>query len=287
MQRVKVETINPHGFCWGVKNAVEKALGALAGNPPPVYCLHALVHNSLVVENLKARGMRFVDSLDDVPNGATVLFSAHGISPAVRESAEERNLRVIDATCPFVARAHGRLAGFARRGIPVVIIGHAAHVEVQGLAGEMRGGVFRVISTVADVATLPFEGSDAVGVVCQTTLSDEEVSDTLAALRARYPLLETSSASDVCTATRDRQAAVRSFVRGGGDGVLVLGSPSSSNTLRLVEIAGAEGAKTFRAGTSEEIAACGFSGIKRLGVTSGASTPESFFNDALKVLSSL
>ncbi len=281
---MKVEAIEPHGFCWGVKTAVEKALAALAELPPPVYCLHELVHNALVVDDLRSKGMVFVDSPEDVPQGAAVLLSAHGTSPAIREAAARRGLRVIDATCPFVARAHRRLLDFAARGVPAVVVGHAKHVEVQGLVGEMRGGECKVISCAADVASLSFDASKAVGVVCQTTLSDDEVADTLAALRAKYPLLETSAASDVCTATRDRQAAVRNFVRSGGDGVLVLGSPTSSNTLRLVEIAAAAGAKAFRAGTEEEVRACSFEGIKRLGVTSGASTPESFFNATMQMM---
>jgi len=226
----------------------------------------------------------FVDSLDAVPDGAVVLFSAHGVPPAVRDDATKRGLRVVDATCPFVARAHRQLADFARRGVQTVVVGHADHVEVKGLLGEVREGRCGVVFRAEDVESLGFDPTQPVGVVCQTTLSDRDVSAAMEALRRRYPLLEESAAADVCTATRDRQAAVREFVRGGGDGVLVLGSASSSNTLRLVEIAEAEGARAWRAETAEEVDRCSFAGVARLGVTAGASTPEDFFTETVKRL---
>lgn len=279
---MKVEAIEPHGFCWGVKAAVEKAVQALAENARPVYCLHELVHNARVVDGLREGGMAFVDSLDAVPDGAVVLFSAHGVPPAVRDDAAKRGLRVVDATCPFVARAHRQLADFARRGVQTVVVGHADHVEVKGLLGEVRE--CGVVLRAEDVESLGFDPARPVGVVCQTTLSDHDVSAAMEALRRRYPLLEESAAADVCTATRDRQAAVREFVRGGGDGVLVLGSSASSNTLRLVEIAEAEGARAWRAETEAEVAGCDFAGVARLGVTAGASTPEDFFSATMERL---
>lgn len=281
---MNVEAIEPHGFCWGVKTAVDKAGQALAELPPPVYCLHALVHNELVVADLEKKGMVFVDSLDDVPDGSPLLFSAHGVSPAVRRAAEAKSLKIIDATCPFVERAHRRLHDFASRGIPAVVVGHADHAEVLGLVGEMQGAECRVVCCADEVEGLPFDPARPVGVVCQTTLSGEAVDSTIDTLRRRFPLLETSAAADICTATRDRQAAVRAFVRGGGDGVLVLGAPMSSNTRRLAEIAEAEGARAWRAGTDAELAACSFSGVRRLGVTAGASTPEDFFSSSLSSL---
>ena len=279
-----VERIEPHGFCWGVKAAVEKASAALAENAPPVFCLHSLVHNSLVVDAMKGRGMVFVDSVEEVPRGAVLVFSAHGVSPAVRAVAEERGLKVVDATCPFVVRAHRQLEDFARRGVPAVVVGNAEHVEVRGLVGEMAGAECSVVRGADDVASLVFDSAKPVGVVCQTTLSGDVVDSTLAALRGRFPLIEVSSAAETCTATRDRQEAVRAFVKGGGDGVLVLGSPESSNTRRLAEIAEAEGARVWRAGTEDELAACDFAGVACLGVTSGASTPEEFFERALATL---
>ena len=264
----------------GVRAAVEKASRTLSlSSGKAVYCLHELVHNEQVVAELKARGMRFVESLDDVPDGATVLFSAHGVAPAVRGEARRQGLAVVDAMCPFVARAHRAVRNFAARGMPVVVVGRAEHAEVRGVRGECADA--RVVSTPEEVAALPFpEGP--VGVVCQTTLSHDTVCAVLDALRARYPRLETPAAADVCTATRDRQRAVVDFVRGGGDGVLVLGSAGSSNTNHLVEVARAAGASfAARAGTLEEIRALDFTGVRRLGVTAGASTPEDFLQSVV------
>ena len=267
----------------GVRAAVEKASRTLSlSSGKAVYCLHELVHNEQVVADLKARGLRFVESLDEVPDGATVLFSAHGVALAVRAEAQRRELAVVDATCPFVARAHRAVRDFAARGVPVVVVGRPEHAEVRGVMGACDGA--RVVSTPEEVAALPFPDGP-VGVVCQTTLSSGTVRTVLDALRARYPHLETPPAADVCTATRDRQRAVADFVRGGGDGVLVLGSIGSSNTNRLVEVARAAGAAfAERAGTLEEIRALDFAGVRRLGVTAGASTPEDFFRCAVAAL---
>ena len=280
---MKVEVLEPHGFCMGVRAAVEKASRTLSlSSGKAVYCLHELVHNEQVVADLKARGLRFVESLDEVPDGATVLFSAHGVALAVRAEAQRRELAVVDATCPFVARAHRAVRDFAARGVPVVVVGRPEHAEVRGVMGACDGA--RVVSTPEEVAALPFPDGP-VGVVCQTTLSSGTVRTVLDALRARYPHLETPPAADVCTATRDRQRAVADFVRGGGDGVLVLGSIGSSNTNRLVEVARASGAAfAARAGTLEEIRTLDFAGVRRLGVTAGASTPEDFFRCAVAAL---
>ena len=267
----------------GVRAAVEKASRTLSlSSGKAVYCLHELVHNEQVVADLKARGLRFVESLDEVPDGATVLFSAHGVALAVRAEAQRRELAVVDATCPFVARAHRAVRDFAARGVPVVVVGRPEHAEVRGVMGACDGA--RVVSTPEEVAALPFPDGP-VGVVCQTTLASGTVRTVLDALRARYPRLETPAAADVCTATRDRQCAVAEFVRSGGDGVLVLGSIGSSNTNRLVEVARASGAAfAARAGTLEEIRTLDFAGVRRLGVTAGASTPEDFFRCAVAAL---
>ena len=279
-----VEVLQPHGFCMGVKAAVEKASRTLALSAGrPVYCLHELVHNEQVVADLKARGMAFVESLDEVPDGATVLFSAHGVVPAVRAEARRRGLAVVDATCPFVERAHRAARAFAARGVPVVVVGHAEHAEVRGIVGEISA--CSVVASAEEVAALPYPESSPLGVLCQTTLSSGTVCAVLDALRARYPLLETPPAADICRATRDRQTAVAEFVRGGGDGVLVLGSAGSSNTNRLVEVArGAGAAFAVRAGTLDEVRALDFAGIGRIGVTSGASTPEEFLDRVVSLI---
>ncbi len=273
---MKISVLEPHGFCFGVQSALKTALESGA-----TYCFHELVHNEVVISDLRNRGMVFVDSIQDVPCGEKVLFSAHGVSPAIRAEAEQRNLDVIDATCPFVKRVHKQVISAAKRDVPVVIVGHANHVEVQGVAGEAPDKV-TIIQSAEEVELLTYDEAAPVSVVTQTTLGTDEVSDVLDALRKRYKLLELSPATEVCTATRDRQQAVKDFVQAGGDAVLVLGSLNSSNTNRLVEIACAEGAKALRAGVIEDLEKLDFSGIKHLGVTSGASTPESFLNKVLE-----
>ena len=285
---MKTVVIEPHGFCSGVRTAIEAARRMLSEGEP-VWCLHELVHNGTVVAELRGKGMRFVERLDDVPEGARVLLSAHGVPPVARERAAERKLRVTDATCPFVARAHGKVRELAADGVPVVVVGNAEHVEVRGLVGECGNpdGV-RVVQGADDVAALPFPEDAPVGVVCQTTLSSGAVRGVLSALRARYPRLVESAASETCTATRDRQEAVVSFVRSARDGervgVLVLGSASSSNTARLAEVAREAGAQAWRIDGPEGLEECDFAGIDRLGVTAGASTPESVVQAVLDAL---
>ena len=262
---------------------VERALLMAVELRPPVFCLHELVHNEQVVDSLRRRGMAFVESLTEVPDGSTVLFSAHGVAPAVREEAASRGLRVVDATCPFVERVHRAARTFSARGVPVVVVGRAKHAEVQGIVGELDD--FRVVASVDEVEDLPYSADAPLGVLCQTTMSSGAVHAVLDALRTRYPHLETPAAADVCTATRDRQRAVEDFVRGGGDGVLVLGSAGSSNTNRLVDVARAAGAKfAARAGSIEEVRALDFSGVARIGVTAGASTPEEFLQHVVEEL---
>ena len=232
--------------------------------------------------------MRFVESLEDVPEGETVLFSAHGVSPGVRALAEARGLKVIDATCPFVARAHRQARAFAAHGVPTVIVGDAGHVEVAGLVGEhAEAKNLKVIKDAADVATLPFPAEGRLGVVCQTTLSSDVVQRVLSALRARYPRLIEPAAAETCTATRDRQTAVRAFVQAGDPattGVLVIGSATSSNTARLVEIAREAGAVAWRVEGADDLAGKDFFGLARLGLTAGASTPEAVVVDVAATL---
>ena len=261
--QMKVVPISPHGFCAGVTGAVRKALALKSG----AYCLHDLVHNEIVVDGLKKRGITFVETLDEVPFGATVLFSAHGVSPAVRRQADERRLSVVDATCPFVTRVHNAAHEFSERRLPVVVIGHPDHAEVKGIVGEVGlSGAF----VYPDLPT-----TTHIGVVSQTTMNADEVSKIVAELRNHF---EVETTAEVCHATKERQDAVRAFQ---GDAVLVLGSTRSSNTRRLCEVAPC---RAFRAGNMEEVAALDFEGVKVLGVTSGASTPEDFFESAIQYL---
>ena len=268
---MEVEVIEPHGFCSGVSRAVRLAEECLATAPPanPPYCLRSIVHNEMVSGSLARRGMRFVESLAEVPDGATILFPAHGVAPAVRAEAAARSLNVVDATCPFVERAHRQLRDYAARGIPAVVLGDQGHAEVLGYLGE---------ASVVDPDSIA--PGTRVGVVVQTTLDSEVAAESIASLAERF-VLETSPAAETCTATRDRQSAVRAF---DGDAVLVLGSTSSANTRRLAEIAEASGKRAFRADSESSAMALDFSGIRRLGVTSGASTPESLFSAVLASL---
>ena len=279
-----ISVIEPHGFCAGVTAALKKALSLAAkprddSNPqtlkpsnPSLYCLHELVHNEIVVDELKKRGFTFVESLAEVPDGATVLFSAHGVAPQIREAAKARGIRVVDATCPFVERVHKAAREFAAKGLRVVVIGHPGHIEVKGIVGEVGEAV--VISNVAAAKEFCAAAGTAecLGVVSQTTMNADEVAEIVAVLKTRFKVETTA---EVCNATKLRQDAVKAF---GGDAVLVLGSASSSNTARLCECAPC---RAFRAGTIDEVKSLDLSGVTHLGVTSGASTPEEFLKAAV------
>ena len=267
-----VEVLEPHGMCAGVNAAIAKALKL-----KDVYCLHELVHNEIVIGELKDLGFKFVERIEDVPVGETVVFSAHGVSPAVREIAKARKLKVVDTTCPFVTKVHRQAKAFAEKGLPVVILGDPKHTEVKGIAGEL--GV--------ENRCRCREGGK-IGVVSQTTMNADEVERQVAELRKTYDV-ETMAA--VCNATKERQDAVKEFCSSCLSSrvsrpfaVLVLGSRMSSNSKRLKEVAEQNGAKAFMAGTMDELKAIDFGGVERLGVTSGASTPERFLMEAVKYL---
>lgn len=269
-----VEVLEPHGFCAGVRNALAAAerLAEKSGGKT-VYCLHEIVHNEIVVDGLRRRGFKFVDAVSDVPDGAVLLLSAHGVAPSVRAEAAARGIGIVDATCPFVAKVHAAARSFAERGLPVVVVGKASHAEVAGIVGEAPGAF--VVGSVRDAEAMDL-ASPRIGVVSQTTMNADEVAEIVAALSRRF---EVETAAEVCFATKERQDAVKAF---DGDALLVLGSASSSNTARLCEVSRAK--RVFRAGTLDEVSAIDFSGASRLGVTSGASTPESFLSSALSLL---
>ena len=274
---MQVEVLEPHGFCAGVTAALRKALALVRdGAADTVYCLHELVHNEIVVGDLTRRGFKFVESVADIPEGATVLFSAHGVSPAVRRAAAARRLKVVDATCPFVTRVHTAAREFAARGLPVVVIGHENHAEVKGIVGEVElvGHSPTIAASRSDLSTA-LGGSQTIGVVSQTTMNADEVAALVAQLKERFTV---ETMAEVCNATKERQDAVKAF---DGDALLVLGSANSSNTRRLMEVARC---RAFRAGTLEEVRALDLRGVRRLGVTSGASTPESFLAEAVAYL---
>lgn len=266
---MKVEILHPHGFCAGVKGALERA-----ELHPNAYCLHDIVHNDMVIEALRKGGMKFVDSLDDVPSGGTVIFSAHGVDPEVREEATRRRLRVIDATCPFVAKVHRSARAYAIDGLPVVVIGHRGHAEVTGIVGEVRAVAGAQVFVYPD---LPPPHSH-IGVVSQTTMNSDEVNSIVERLRVDYQV-ETSA--QVCNATKERQDAVKAF---GGDVLIVLGAANSSNTRRLAEVARC---RAYRVGSLDELKALDLSGVKHLGITAGASTPEAFLSKAMGIVCGL
>ena len=273
---MKVEVIEPHGLCAGVNAAIATALKL-----KNVYCLHALVHNEIVVRELQDLGYRFVERIEDVPEGATVVFSAHGVAPAVRAEAARRRLAVVDTTCPFVDKVHKAAAALARKGLPVLILGDPEHLEVKGIRGEVEAAGGTVVD---DVSALP--AGSRLGVVAQTTMNADEVARQLEVLRRRH---EVETTAEVCAATKERQAAVRRFclepaAEKADRAVLVLGSRTSANSKRLVEVAQACGVKAFFAGSLDELRALDFSGVETLGVTSGASTPERIFMEAVRIL---
>lgn len=274
----KILLAEPHGFCAGVRRAVALAEKALAALPPGgrIYCLHELVHNRLVVERLAARGMVFVASLAEVPDGARVFFSAHGISPAVREEARRRGLDAVDATCAFVARLHESVRDYAAKGFRVVFIGNRGHDETEGVAGEAPGSVV-VVENAEEAEALPFEAGAKVAVLTQTTLAAHQVAPVVEALRRRWPDLKIPGRSGICLATTERQGAVRELAAKAGL-VIVLGSPTSANSKRLAEVARAAGAEAVLLQDLPEVKKFaedgGLGDCAAVGVTAGASTPE-------------
>lgn len=267
---MKVEVLNPHGLCAGVNAAIAKALSL-----KDVYCLHELVHNEIIVEELRTLGYRFVNDIEEVPEGASVVFSAHGVSPAVREAAARRNLKVFDTTCPYVGKVHESAKAFAKKGLPVVVIGNPNHVETIGIVGELGArGALAVVRNVEEAEKIATE-AEKIGVVSQTTMDAGEVSQIVEALKKRFTV---ETMAEVCNVTKERQESVRNFK---GDALIVLGSATSSNTRRLCEVAPC---KVFMVGSMKELRALNLYGIKHLGVTSGASTPERFFDEAVKFL---
>lgn len=268
----------PRGFCAGVERAirtVELALDArAAGDERPVYVRHEIVHNKVVVEDLRARGAVFVEDTREIPAGATAVFSAHGVSPTVREAAVARGLDTLDATCPLVSRVHAAVLRYAGRGYTILFVGHAGHPEVEGVMGEAPGQV-KLIETLGDAQQVRVADPDKVAYATQTTLSLDDVSVIVDALRRRFPAMVGQDAGDVCYATQNRQEAVLALVKQhAADVVLVLGSPNSSNSNRLREVAETAGARGYLLGSVDELDPTWLAGAQRVGVSAGASTPE-------------
>jgi len=268
----------PRGFCAGVERAirtVELALEARApGDERPVYVRHEIVHNMVVVDDLRARGAVFVDETSQIPVGATAVFSAHGVAPTVRQEAAERQLVSLDATCPLVSRVHAAVLRYAARGYTILFVGHAGHPEVEGVTGEAPGQV-KLIQTLEDADAVQVDDEATVAYATQTTLSVEDVAGIVERLRWRFPRIVGPEAGDVCYATTNRQEAVRALVEQHGvEVVLVLGSPNSSNSNRLREVAEMGGARAYLLGTASELDPDWLDGVQNVGITAGASTPE-------------
>lgn len=278
----KIIVANPHGFCVGVVRAVSAAEKACELFPGPVYCLNDIVHNAQVVESLRAKGIVFVTGLAEVPGGGTVLFSAHGVSPEIRDAAEKRRLRVIDATCPFVHKVHAEVRKWAGEGCTVLLIGSAGHDEIRGVRGEAPESVI-VIEGPGDARSVKVPDPARVAVATQTTLSVAEVDRVMEILKKRFPGLLQPERQDVCYATRNRQLAVSELARA-SDMVFVLGSRNSANSRRLVEVAAAGGKPSRLVQDMDELKALNLDGVSILGITSGASTPEAFLDEVLASL---
>ncbi|MBN8716603.1 MAG: 4-hydroxy-3-methylbut-2-enyl diphosphate reductase [Stenotrophomonas sp.] len=282
---------NPRGFCAGVDRAIEIVKRTLEVFGAPIYVRHEVVHNKFVVDDLKARGAVFVEELDEVPDGATVVFSAHGVSQAVRAEAERRGLKVFDATCPLVTKVHLEVSRQSRRGRDMVLIGHAGHPEVEGTMGQWSGdggsGRIHLVEDIEDVAALELEQPDNCAYTTQTTLSVDDTRDIIAALKAKYPAIQGPKHDDICYATQNRQDAVRELVRDGCDAVLVVGSPNSSNSNRLRELAEREGAAAWLIDDAGQIDPAWIAGRRRVGVTAGASAPEVLVRGVLERLRAL
>ena len=268
---------NPRGFCAGVDRAIEIVKRAIDSLGAPIYVRHEVVHNRFVVEDLRQRGAVFVEELDEVPAGATVIFSAHGVSQAVRAEAERRGLKVFDATCPLVTKVHIEVARHCRAGRDVILIGHAGHPEVEGTMGQWKRefgeGRIYLVEDLAGVAMLQVNQPDLLAYTTQTTLSVDDTREIIAALQARFPAIQGPKHDDICYATQNRQDAVR-LLAGRCEVVLVVGSVNSSNSNRLRELAEKQGARAYLIDGASHIDPAWVTGVARVGVTAGASAPE-------------
>ena len=276
---------NPRGFCAGVDRAIAIVERALEKFGAPIYVRHEVVHNTYVVNDLKAKGAIFVEELSEVPAGATVIFSAHGVSQAVRAEAEARGLNVFDATCPLVTKVHVEVSKMRDRGYEIVMIGHKGHPEVEGTLGQSEGGMY-LVETPEDVTRLRVNDPDRLAYVTQTTLSVDDAARVVDALRARFPNITGPKKDDICYATQNRQDAVKAMAPQ-CDVVIVVGSPTSSNSNRLREVAENLGVPAYMVDNAGEIDPQWISGKKQIGVTAGASAPEVLVRAVIERLNQL
>jgi 4-hydroxy-3-methylbut-2-enyl diphosphate reductase len=282
---MKVLLANPRGFCAGVDRAIAIVEQALARFGAPIYVRHEVVHNRFVVDELKAKGAVFVERLDEVPSGSTVVFSAHGVSQAVRAEAAQRGLTVFDATCPLVTKVHSEVAKMREQGREIVMIGHAGHPEVEGTMGQCDGGI-HLVESVADVGRLRVADTVPLAYVTQTTLSVDDAAAIVEALKRRYPAIVGPKKDDICYATQNRQDAVKTMAPM-ADVVIVVGSPNSSNSNRLREVAANRGVPAYMIDRADELQPDWIAGKTCVGVTAGASAPEVLVQEVLARLAEL
>jgi 4-hydroxy-3-methylbut-2-enyl diphosphate reductase len=283
---MKILLANPRGFCAGVDRAIEIVERALELFGAPIYVRHEVVHNRHVVERLRSLGTVFVDELDEVPDGATVIFSAHGVARAVHEQAAQRDLRLFDATCPLVTKVHLEVSRHAQAGRECILIGHRGHPEVEGTMGQYdtaQGGVMYLVETPEDVAALSLRNPEDTAFVTQTTLSVDDTARVIDALRARFPAIQGPRKDDICYATQNRQDAVKSLA-GQCDVFLVVGSPNSSNSNRLRELAEQQGVPAYLVDDAGQIDRAWLDGRQYIGLTAGASAPEALVQGVVEQL---
>jgi 4-hydroxy-3-methylbut-2-enyl diphosphate reductase len=282
---VDILLASPRGFCAGVERAIESVERALQRFGPPVYVRHEIVHNRHVVEALRAKGAIFVEEPAQVPPGSLLVFSAHGVSPAVRKAAKDRELRVIDATCPLVTKVHKEAQRLAREGCEIVMIGHRGHVEVEGTMGQAPERML-LVESVDDVEALELADPAHVGCVTQTTLSVDDTREIMEALERRFPEIQLPRKDDICYATQSRQDAVKRLADE-AEVLIVVGSPESSNSNRLVEVASKRGARSYLVQNADEIDPAWLEGVACVGVMAAASTPEVLVTQVVESLEAL
>ncbi len=283
---MRILLANPRGFCAGVNRAIDIVERALELFGAPIYVRHEVVHNRFVVDGLREKGAVFVDNLAEVPDGATVIFSAHGVSQAVREEAASRELAVFDATCPLVTKVHKQVVRHEQARDEVVLIGHAGHPEVEGTLGQYLDDGMYLVESPEDVETLQVRNPDALAYVTQTTLSMDDTAQVIDALRVRFPAISGPKKDDICYATQNRQDAVKGLASD-CELVLVVGSSNSSNSNRLRELAERLGAKAYLVDNASQIQAVWLDGVSRVGVTAGASAPEVLVGEVIERLQAL
>ncbi|ACB32968.1 hydroxymethylbutenyl pyrophosphate reductase [Leptothrix cholodnii SP-6] len=274
----------PRGFCAGVDRAIEIVERALTRFGAPIYVRHEIVHNTYVVNDLKAKGAIFIEDLAEVPPGATLVFSAHGVSQAVRAEATERGFQIFDATCPLVTKVHVEVAKMRREGYEFIMIGHKGHPEVEGTMGQLDSGI-HLVEDVADVAQVQLADPSRLAVVTQTTLSVDDAAEILAAVKARFPQVREPKQQDICYATQNRQDAVK-LLSAEVDVLIVVGSPTSSNSNRLREVAERRGTPAYMVDNADELQGAWFDGRARVGLTAGASAPELLVQQVIERLRS-